>query len=108
MVSIFLLALVFRGPGLAQANCYCLFRVLHLFPATGFEFPMFELVHDATDRFLLGLGLVSCHRLTSRFSIILMIAGRPVLVPVFKALTPPILARNSANRTGSSGCCHRN
>jgi len=37
-----------------------------------------------------------------------MIAVRPVLVPVFKALTAPFLARNSANRTGSSGCCHRN
>ena len=47
---------------------------------------MFELVHDATDRFLLRLGLLSCHGLTSRFSICLMIAGRPVLVPVFQGL----------------------
>src|SRR5206468_7455634 len=64
VLSIFFLALVFRSTGLAQPDCYRLFRVPHLSPATGFEFPMFELVHDATDRFRLCLGLVSCHRLT--------------------------------------------
>jgi hypothetical protein len=40
-----------------------------------------ELVHDAADRFLLRLGLMSRHWLTSRSSIIVKIVRRPVSVP---------------------------
>jgi hypothetical protein len=78
---IFLLALVFSSAGLAQADCDRLLRVPHLSAATGFELPVLELVHDAADRFLLRLGLVSRHWLTSRSSIIVKIVRRPVSVP---------------------------
>jgi hypothetical protein len=68
--SVGFLALVSRSAGLAQPDCYHLLRVPHLAPAAAFELPVLELVHDALDRFLLRLGLMSRHWLTSRNSVI--------------------------------------
>ena len=45
-------------------------RVPHFAPAAAFELPVLELAHDAADRFLLRLGLMSRHWLTSRNSVI--------------------------------------
>ena len=78
---IFLLALVFLSAGFAQPDCDRLLRVPHLSAATGFEFSVFELVHDAADCCLLRLGLMSRHWLTSRHWIIVKIVRRPVSVP---------------------------
>src|SRR6516225_2413389 len=64
------LALVSRSAGLAQPDCDRLLRVSHFAPAAAFELPVLELVHDAADRFLLRLGLMSRHWLTSRNSAI--------------------------------------
>jgi hypothetical protein len=62
------LALISRSAGLAQPDCDCLLRVPHFAPAAAFKLPVLELVHDAADRFLLRLGLMSRHWLTSRNS----------------------------------------
>src|SRR5215469_11556642 len=63
---VFLLALVLRRTGFAQPDGDRLPRIPHLAPATGFELSMLKLVHHTTDGFLLRLGLMSCHLLTSR------------------------------------------